>query len=61
MNLHINVIKHTGVCKGDRLCYDDFKDIENIFLNSKDAFLLGAIYCRIITMGAFKKSENELA
>lgn len=50
MNLHLSVMKHAGVYKGDGSWDEDLKDIETSYLNNGGAFLVGhhrGSLCRI--------------
>ncbi|MCX7923507.1 MAG: GNAT family N-acetyltransferase [Clostridia bacterium] len=61
LDLHVSVMKHAGVYKGDGPWDDDLKDIKNAYLYNNGVFLIGEADGKIVAMGAFKKSDNGLA
>lgn len=59
--LHVEAMVHAGVYRGPNLHEQDLLDIENVYVNSPGAFLVGELDGVIVAMGAFKKSRDGLA
>ncbi len=59
--LHVLALQQVGAYKGDGPWDDDLNAIEQVYLNSHGAFLVGELEGQIVAMGAFKKSEHGFA
>jgi GNAT superfamily N-acetyltransferase len=61
MQLHKEALLHANAYTGEGPWDDDLLDIENHYLNNKGWFVVGELNNTIITMGAFRKINNEIA
>jgi ribosomal protein S18 acetylase RimI-like enzyme len=60
-NLHVLGLQHVGAYLGNGPWDNDLHNIEQVYLNNRGEFLVGIYDGRIIAMGAFRKTTNELA
>ena len=61
LDLHRKAMEIIGTYKGEGPWDDDLKDIENHYLNNYGIFLVGKINKKIVTMGALRKIDNNIA
>ena len=61
LELHKKAMEVIGSYKGDGPWDDDLNDIEKHYNNNFGVFLVGEINNKIITMGAFRKIDHNIA
>jgi ribosomal protein S18 acetylase RimI-like enzyme len=60
-NLHVLGLQHVGAYVGHGPWDNDLDIIEYVYLHNRGEFLIGLYEGRIVAMGAFRKTSNELA
>ena len=61
LDLHKKAMEVIDAYKGDGPWDNDLKDIENNYFKNNGVFLVGEIKNKIITMGAFRKIDKNIA
>lgn len=61
LDLHKRAMEVIGAYKGDGPWDNDLKDIVNNYFKNNGMFLVGEIEDKIITMGAFRKIDKNIA
>ena len=60
-NLHVSGLQNVGAYLGNGPWDDDLYNIEDAYLYNRSEFLIGIYEGRIVAMGAFRKTSEELA
>ena len=60
-NLHILGLQNVGAYLGNGPWYNDLHHIEHVYLHNRGDFLAGMYEGRLVAMGAFRKTSEELA
>ena len=60
-DLHIVGLQSTGAYLGNGPWDNDLRNIEGVYLHNRGEFLVGTYEGRIVAMGAFRKTSDELA
>jgi GNAT superfamily N-acetyltransferase len=61
LDLHKEAMEAINVYKGEGSWDNDLKDIEQHYNNNFGIFLVGEINNKIVTMGAFRRIDNNIA
>jgi ribosomal protein S18 acetylase RimI-like enzyme len=60
-NLHVLCLQHVGAYTGHGPWDNDLHTIEHVYLHNQGDFLVGTYEGRLVAMGAFRKTSDELA
>jgi len=60
-NLHVSGLQNVGAYLGNGPWDNDLYNIEDAYLHNRGEFLIGIYEGRIVAMGAFRKTSEELA